>query len=337
MSLIKRQRTDNGEHQSLIRSEGSGARGKVLYNIAVLLEGHQGPVLSARFNHRGSKIASCGMDKSILLWNLPVDESDESPNYGELKGHKSAVTSLSWLYDDVTIFSGSADNTIGYWDAETGRRVRKGVGHEAVINAVDISTDSIGASVSDDGRGFLWDQRDKNPTGTVKTEYPLLACKFNNQGSTLFMSGIEPTLCAYDIRALEKPIWECPGQYEAITSIAVNSDDSIVLTRSMDGIIKTYSAKEFVPEGISRLAPNSYEGAPSGKEFQLIKACFSNDNVSIYSGSEDKTVTSWEFSSRKMINKYQGHRGTVLDVDYHPTERIIISSSTDGSIIAREV
>lgn len=339
MSLVKRQKIDDGDRRALVQSRLLGARngGGILYNEAVILEGHEGSVLSTRFSHNGDYIASGGLDKNILLWKLPYNEEEESPNYGEIKGHKSAVTSVRWLYDNITLASASADTTVGFWDGETGKRTKKCIGHELAVNDISVSKDSLALSASDDGSACLWDQRQKEATNKVTTEYPLLSCTFNNRGNTFYIGGIDPKIQAYDMRVMDKPIWTCEGQVDSITSIAINKDDSILLSRSVNGISRTYSAREFVPEGIPRMNPYIYDGAPSGNEYQLIRACFSTDNVSIASGSEDKTVTIWDYKSRKILNKISGHRGATLDIAYHPTERILASTSTDGSIIVREI
>ncbi|CUM47732.1 uncharacterized protein AC631_01707 [Debaryomyces fabryi] len=339
MSLVKRQKTDNGYHKALAHSRliGSTNAGEILYNEAVVLEGHQGSVLSSSFSHNGDNIASGGLDRTILLWKLPRSEEEETPNYGVIKGHKSAVTSVRWLYDDITLVSASADTTIGFWDSETGKRTKKCVGHELAVNEISVSKDSLALSASDDGSACLWDQRQKEATNKVTTEYPLLSCTFNNRGNTFYIGGIDPKIQAYDMRVMDKPVWTCEGQVDSITSIAINKDDSILLSRSLNGALRTYSAREFVPEGIPRMNPYIYDGAPSGNEYQLIRACFSTDNVSIASGSEDKTVTIWDYKSRKILSKISGHRGATLDIVYHPTERILASTSTDGSIIVREI
>lgn len=337
MSLVKRQKLDSNENVSLIKSKVLETTSNNLYEEAVVLEGHQGSVLSSKFSNDGSKIVTGGIDKTIQLWNLPTTVAGDEPNYGTLSGHKSAVTSAKWLYDDLTVVSASADTTVGFWDGETGQRIRKCVGHELTINEVDISKDSIALSVSDDGSARLWDQRQKTPSAKIITEFPLLTGTFNNHGSVIYLGGIDPTIKAYDMRVVDKPLWECSGQSDSITSIAINNDDSILVSRAMNGDIRTYSAKDHVPDGISRISPYVYDGAPSGNEMQLIRTTFSNNNVSIISGSEDKTVTQFDYNSRKILKKLAGHRGTVLDMDYHPTENIVLTSSTDGLVIVRHI
>jgi WD40 repeat protein len=51
------------------------------------------------------------------------------------------------------IFSASADMMLASWDLETGQRIRRHVGHEEVINCMDVSKrgEELLVSGSDDG------------------------------------------------------------------------------------------------------------------------------------------------------------------------------------------
>lgn len=316
---------------------GSSTAPKVLYSSAVVLEGHQGYVLSASFSRTGNHIISAGVDKTIRLWKTPLESNDETPNYGVLTGHKAAITSAKWLHDDVTIASSSADSTVGFWDGETGQRTLKCTGHELTVNEVNAASSGLVLSVGDDGTARLWDSRQKSATSTLSTAYPLLTGAFNSTGSVFYVSGIDPAVVAYDVRVLEKPLWVCGGQNDTVTSVAVSKDDSVLVSRSLKGTVRTYSAKDHIPAGIPRLNPLVYDGAPSGRENQLIRAAFTADNVSIVSGSEDSTVTVWDYTTRRVRNKYPGHEGTVLDVDCHPEERVLVLASVDGRVIVREM
>ncbi|RLV93786.1 U5 small nuclear ribonucleoprotein 40 kDa protein [Spathaspora sp. JA1] len=334
MSIVKKQRKSIDD-PSIKAIPG---RSRILYSPTVVLEnGHQGTVYCTKFNHDGTKIASGGHDKTIQLWNLPTSVDDPDPNYLELVGHKGAVLSISWSLDDCTLVSASADSTIGFWDVFTGRRLRKCIGHERVINQVVASSDHV-ISVGDDGKTFFWDIRDKDPVASITTNFPLLSCAVNNKGNTVYTTGIDPTINAYDVRVLDKPLWTVDNSNSApITSLAISKDDTMLLSHAMNGTIVTYNANDIVPKSIPRTNPHAYTGAPSGKENLLIGACFSNDNIRIISGSEDACVTEWDLASREIIGKYSGHEGAVLDVDYHSDEKIIVSCSTDSRVIVREI
>ena len=51
--------------------------------------------MDLKFDPTGRHIASGGMDKNVLLWNVYGD----CENYGLLKGAKGAITALEWGKD----------------------------------------------------------------------------------------------------------------------------------------------------------------------------------------------------------------------------------------------
>lgn len=339
MSVVKRQkvgenRGPGGGGQLTTISKDGRQRLKLLYDSTIALEGHDGPVLTTRFNASGSGLATGGMDKQILLWLIPKSV-DQECNYGVLKGHKGAVTKVQ--FQESVLVSASADSTLGVWDCETGNRLRKCSAHQLVVNDVAMRDEHSFVSVGDDGHSYVWDIRDKHPVGSVKTEYPLLACALNSRLTSFFLAGIDPTVSAYDFRKLASSSWSVKGQVDSVSSLSLNHDDSVLVSRSLKGIIKTFNAKDFVPQVMARGNPFMYDGAPSGKENYLIRACFNANSTLILSGSEDKTVTVWNYSSRKMQAKLDGHTGTVIDVDHHPHLPVVASSSTDGTVIVREM
>lgn len=84
-----------------------------------------------------------------MLWNT----YGNCDNYGILTGHKGAVLDLHWSRDSRVLFSASADKLLASWDLETGLRIRRHVGHEEVINCLDVSRrgEEMLVSGADDG------------------------------------------------------------------------------------------------------------------------------------------------------------------------------------------
>jgi len=70
-----------------------------------------------------------------------------------MTGHKGAVLDLHWSRDSRIVFSASADMMLASWDTETGQRLRRHMGHEEIINSLDVSRrgEEILVSGSDDG------------------------------------------------------------------------------------------------------------------------------------------------------------------------------------------
>ncbi|KAH3680103.1 hypothetical protein WICMUC_000561 [Wickerhamomyces mucosus] len=303
MSLIKRSNTtDNGDFPSQ------------QYN----LESHDGIVFTCKFSPDGDIIASGGMDQTIQLWTLPHSSTDPS-NYGELRGHKSAVTTLSWL-NNGNIVSGSADTTIGLWDPETGTKIRNFKGHELVINEIDVDNDKI-VSASDDGSLKIWDSNTKTFIHNFKTDYPLLSAQF--QQNLVFTSGIEPVIHSWDIRSTSEPLFELETHHtDTITSLSYSEGQ--LISKSNDNTIRSYSLT--LPN--LRINSQVYTGVVSSDS--LLQRCLLRDNL-IYSGSSDKTITTFEVTSGKLLEKINGHTGAVLGVDEHQGK--LVSFGVDGVIL----
>lgn len=306
---------------------------KVLYDDAVVLLGHEGAVLSSKFSLDGTCIVSGGMDRTIRLWHLPTNEYEATPNFGVMDGHKSAVTSLNWK-DLDTLFSTSADGTVGFWDTTAGECTNRGKGHTLTVNDCSTASNGVCISVGDDGSIRTWDDRMKSEVSIIETPYPILCCALSPDGSIAYVAGIDPIVKACDL-STKKVLWSCPTGRETVTGLGITSDGSRLVTRLSDGIVKTVNSSTSVPDGVSRLGP-SYDGLSSYPKQNVIRACLSRDDVFIAAGSDESEVCIWNTSQRKIHAKYSDHKDAVLEVAFHPTEDIFLSCSSDGDIIVRQ-
>lgn len=306
----------------------------LLYDEAVALLGHDGPVLSSQFSPDGACIASGGMDRTIRLWHLPTDAYEKVPNYGIMDQHKSAVTSIRWKNSD-TLFSTSADTTVAFWDTVTGERLVKGQGHELTVNDCCVGTNGSCASVGDDGGVRFWDDRQKASVSVIDSPYPLLCCSYSPDGSTIFVAGIEAKVKAYEIKT-GNLLWSCQVGRDIITGLDVNSDGSRIVVRLANGQVVSINASRSVPDNVSRIGP-SYEGISPKYSNSLVRACFSKDDLYIGSGSDSAESFIWETASRRTQVKLEDHQSSVLQLDFHPTEKIVLTCSNDGNIIVRQL
>ena len=122
-----------------------------------------------------------------MIWDI----FNECANIGHVKAHKNAILSLCWSKDSSLVFTASADKTIGITDVETGKKSKKVVAHDDIVNSVDAITKGVVilASGSDDNTIKLWDIREKDPSTTLTTKYPVFSVCFNDVGDRLFSAG----------------------------------------------------------------------------------------------------------------------------------------------------
>ena len=285
------------------------------------LEGHQGAVLTAQFDPSGTRIASGGVDRSILLWHLPTTNIDA--NYGVIKGHKGAVTCVQW--NDDRLLSASSDATVGYWDAETGSRLRNWK-HKDTVNQV-VALGVGAASVSDDGLLLVWDSREKNAVASVTSEYPLLTVTTNSAQTTLWTAGVDGTVRAYDTRKFDQELWTCADLGDTITSLSANYDSLMLLVRLANGTLRVLNPRDTLPASMSRLTSSIFSGkAP--KSLWGCRACFTPSGLEIVSGGNGGVI--FDVTLARMMRQF--HEEDIV-IDVAVTASNIVTATNKGLFI----
>ncbi len=158
-----------------------------LFSPNVALTGHSGEVYCCKFSPDGNLLATAGHDKHIMVWDL----FNDCRNSLHIRGHKNAILDLKWSSDSSQLFTASADKSVGVFDVEGGKKVKKFLAHEEIVNCVDVCNKGaiMIASGSDDSTIRIWDSRDKDPAATLGQKYPVLSVCFNLIGDKLYSSG----------------------------------------------------------------------------------------------------------------------------------------------------
>ncbi|KAG0652753.1 U5 small nuclear ribonucleoprotein 40 kDa [Hyphodiscus hymeniophilus] len=296
------------------------------------LSGHSGEVFCAKFDPNGNYIASGSMDRSIMLWRT----YGTCENYGTLTGHKGAVLDLHWSRDSRVLFSASADMHLASWDLETGTRIRRHVGHEEVINSMDISKrgEEMLISGSDDGYIGIWDPRTKTAVDFIQTEFPVTAVALAEAGNELYSGGIDNDIKVWDMRR-KAVVYSMLGHTDTISSLRVSPDSQTLLSNSMDSTVRTWDIRPFAP---TERHIRTFDGAPAGMEKNLIKASWGSDGKKVAAGAGDGTVVVWNNETGKLMYKLPGHKGTVNCAELSPSsDPIILSGSSDRKLLLGEL
>ncbi|KAJ1920146.1 hypothetical protein H4219_001519 [Mycoemilia scoparia] len=349
--VVKKSKANNDDGNAssgvVIQSDsGSGGGGVVvkatikrssgLAHPIMRLTGHEGSILSCKFNHSGEHFASASSDKTILLWNT----YGECKNYGILRGHTGAVLEVCWSPDDSQIFSASSDNTLGIWDTESGERIRKLKGHTKIVNSCCTKPRFSGESFiigsgSDDGTIKIWDSRQKSHVQEFENRWPVTSVCFSANGDTIFSGSIDNNIIAWDIR-MEKHEYVLKGHSDTVTGLSLAPvTGHHLVSASMDNTVRLWDIQPFTT--LPTRCEAVYGGAPHGFEKNLIRPSFSNDEAMIVSGSGDRSVTIWDKRTANIRYKLPGHTGTVNDVDWHPKEPIVLTASADHTLYLGEI
>lgn len=96
------------------------------------LDKHGDELWQVRFSHDGTRLASCGLDKYVIIWDVASLEI-----LVRIEAHQAGkITDVSWSPDDRMIVSCSGDNSAKVWNTEVCAR-----GTGGYVLVIDSATD----------------------------------------------------------------------------------------------------------------------------------------------------------------------------------------------------
>jgi len=318
----------------LVRSFQTSLRRSGLQAPNMLLSGHESAIFSLCFDSAGKNICSGSMDSKIFLWEVYGD----CRNYNVLQGHKNAIMEVKWITSSPLIISASADKTAAMWDANKGTRIRKYTDHTGIVNSCSIARDfpTVFSTGSDDTTSVLWDTRNKRSVQSYYHDYQITSVCLSNDGQHLYTGGIDSIIRRWDVRNSSEPDLLLHGHDDIVTGLSISPDGSYLLSNAMDATVKSWDVRPFIADE-SKRCRNTYLGATHGAEKNLLRCSWSPDQSMVTCGSANRCVNIWDASSSKLLYCLGGHKGSVNDAIFHPTEPIVASCSTDKQIYLGEL
>lgn len=170
----------------------------------------------------------------------------------------------------------------------------------------------------------MWDPRQKNAVDFLETSFPVTAVALAEAGSEIYSGGIDNDIHVWDLR--KKAIaYSLQGHADTVVSLQVSPDSQTLLSNSHDSTVRTWDIRPFAPEDRKL---QTYDGAPTGVEMNLLKASWDATGQKIAAGSGDRSVVVWDTRTGKLLHKLPGHRGAVNDVRFHPNSNNPLSELT---------
>lgn len=239
-----------------------------------------------------------------------------------LLGHTDTVWAVEISPDGQTLVSGSFDQSIRFWDVQTGNPAQTLLGHTDAVRAIALNPDgTVLASGSGDKTVKIWDL----PTG--KLRHTLLghsaavwSVAISPDGRTLASGGYDGVVKTWDLQTGEL-LQTFPEHYDSIWTVVISPDGQMLASGSYGGTIQIWD----LPTG--RLIRTLSAHTDAVRSIDI-----SADGRTLVSGSWDKTVKVWDLQTGELRHTLTGHRDRVLSVAVDPQNRLIASSSIDRSI-----
>ena len=234
------------------------------------------------------------------------------------------LSSAVFSPDGAQIATGSLDNVVRVWDAQTGRELLSMHGHTARINQVSFSPDGRHlASASDDRSAVIWDPMTGDAVLTLSGHGDRVeAVAWSPDGGRLATASRDGMLRVWDA-ASGAPL------------IAFRADPLVV-----------YSV-EFSPDGTRLVSSGQHTTAEVWDAFtgtllltlrghteQISRVAYSRDGnriATVSAGPTDNTGRVWDATTGQQLLRLAGHTSTVLDVSFSPDSTRVATSSGDGT------
>ncbi|KZV65142.1 hypothetical protein PENSPDRAFT_143951 [Peniophora sp. CONT] len=243
--------------------------------------------------------------------------------------HERSISSVAVSPDSRYIVSGSFDDPIQIWDAETGQSTLKPLaGHAGDINSLAFSPNSkLVVLGSSDNSIQIWDVEKGQMVGKpfVGHTGDINSVTFSPDGARIASSSEDGTIQIWDVDSETREARNSlKGHDGAVRSIAFSPDGKRVVSGANDKTICIWD----VETGALR-SPGPLEGHSR----RVYSVAFSPDGRRVASGSKDCTIRIWDAESGEMMGEpLKGHSDSVRSVAFSPDSERIVSGSSDKTL-----
>jgi WD40 repeat protein len=244
-----------------------------------------------------------------------------SPVLMTLQGHSGAVNACEYSPDGKRIVSGSNDNTIKIWDADTGIEITSICAHSSAIKTCIYSPDGRRiVSGAEDYTLKIWDANIGMEITTIEAHSSVVTtCAFSSDGSRIVSGSWDKSLKIWDVKTDNK-LAILRGHSKWVTSCGYSPDAKKIVSGSEDNTLRIWDSES--GKEIAKL-----EGHTG-----IVTICaYSPDGKSIISGSEDSTLRIWNAETGEQIAKYSG-QGQILSCSFSPDGKSIVAGLNDGTL-----
>lgn len=204
-----------------------------------ILRQHTSDTLGCEFSPDSSLLATCGSDKTVVVWDVAARLPRQI-----FRGHEANVHGVCFHPAGNLVASGSWDKTIILWSLTTGQQLYRLSGHKHWVMIVQFSPDgSLLVSGGHDRTAGLWDPHAGTNLAFLDTGSGTHAVCFSADSKTLLVTGGEKIL-VFDVESRQKR-HTVEMHTNWVKGISYNAARGLFCTASDDGKVFFLSDSDF--------------------------------------------------------------------------------------------
>lgn len=279
------------------------------------------PGVAAVYSHAGKLIATGAGDGLLKLW----DAGDHHLNRS-IAADSRSVNVLAFSADDARVATGGEAEGVKIWDVASGRLLRTlGCDGKRVLTLAFGNDGRTVAAAVIGGTTRIWDSNSGEPLARFDRDNAEAAAGAYSPDGQRFAIGIRGSVKLWDI-ASSRFLWSTTledgaGQpSEDAGPIAFSGDGSQLLAANVQQAVFLLDAAD------GRIRKRLLE--PSLGTIYSLR--FSARGEQGLLSDENRTAVVWRFDDDRLLTLH-GHTGPVLSADFAPDDRLILTSSSDGT------
>ncbi len=232
------------------------------------------------------------------------------------------MSSVAFSPDGKRIVSGSWDQTVRVWDAQTGQELSPLKGHTGEVFSVAFSPDGKRiVSGSGDRTIRVWDAQTGQEAFSLKGHTSIVtSVSYSPDGKRIVSGSQDKTVKVWDAKTGEEAL-SLKGHTGSVFSVAISPDGKRIVSGSGDATLRVWDAQ------------TGQELFPlKGHTRAVYCVAFSPDGKRIVSGSGDRTLLLWDAQTGQELFPLKGHTDGVTCVAFSPDGKRIVSGSGDPTL-----
>lgn len=254
------------------------------------------PIYSLAFTHDSQSVLYASLTNEFKIRHLQSIQEEII-----FSGHLASVRSVAFSANSAYIVSGSADNTVKVWNAETRKELIPALsGHSSMIKCVAFAPDGNSvASGSEDKTINIW---------------------HISEALQDLEKAVEDSTHTASLSKSFEVVLE--GHANGVTSVVFSPDGKLIASGCDDNTVGIWH----VDTGMPKFPLLKYHR----KSVNIV--AWSPDSRLIASGSSDTTIILWNADNGTLHRVLYGHSGYVTSIAFSPNEKHLVSGSYDNTI-----